>query len=151
MAHITPVTVVCGPPGAGKSTYVKDRMKWGDLVLDLDELYRALSGLPQHDHPDCLVPFALAARDAIINKLAEPSDVRHAWIIMGGAKRAERNEVRETLKAEIIILEVPTEECLRRIMQDPTRRDCRLWQPIVERWWKNYQPSQMDTVIKLRS
>ena len=33
---VCPVTVIAGPPGSGKSSYVAGRQRWGDLVLDLD-------------------------------------------------------------------------------------------------------------------
>ena len=41
----TPVTVVCGPPGSGKSTHVDGHKQPGDLVVDIDALYVALTGL----------------------------------------------------------------------------------------------------------
>lgn len=41
-----PVLVVCGPAGSGKSTYVRDHLQAGELVLDVDELAAELTGKP---------------------------------------------------------------------------------------------------------
>ena len=32
------VRLVCGPPGAGKSTLVREKRRDGDLVIDLDDI-----------------------------------------------------------------------------------------------------------------
>ena len=36
--------VITGPPGSGKTTWVKENMKDGDIVLDLDAIKAALLG-----------------------------------------------------------------------------------------------------------
>lgn len=40
------MTIITGPPGSGKSTYVATLMQPGDLLLDLDALFKAVSNLP---------------------------------------------------------------------------------------------------------
>ncbi len=134
-----PVTLVAGPPGSGKTTWVAAHRTWGDLTVDVDALMQALSGLPPYEKPDALVPFALEARDAIMARLLRPSDVRHAWLIAGAAKAADRQRYAEA-GAHVVVLAVSAEECLRRIEADPTRTAViALWRPLVERWWQDYQ------------
>ncbi|KKK68634.1 hypothetical protein LCGC14_2942110, partial [marine sediment metagenome] len=88
---MTKVTVVCGPPGAGKTSYVQERARWGDLIVDVDAIFAAIGGTAEHGHPPNLLTAALAARDALINSIdANPG---RAWIIMGGAKSRERKRL----------------------------------------------------------
>lgn len=139
------VTVVCGPPASGKTRYVQERARYADLIVDVDALYHAVSGLPWYDKPDALLPFVMEARDALVNRLRRQSDVLRAWVILGGAKRAERDQLRQR-GAHIVVLETPLHECLRRISQDERRAERMVhWQPIIERWWREYEPSNEDT------
>ena len=134
------VTVVAGPPGAGKTTWVRERAAWGDLVVDFDALYTALSGLAVYDKPVELMPFVASARDAVLERLSVPSQVKRAWVIQGAAKRADRDRYRQR-GAQVVTLAVSPSECLLRIAADPRRR-ARLeqWKPIVEAWWTEYEP-----------
>lgn len=144
-----PTTVICGPPGAGKTTWVGMRKNPGDLVVDMDALYHALSGLPWYEKPEILLPFVCEARDAVLRRLARKSDIRHAWVIASGARKADRDRYRAG-GAEVIVLETPIDQCLRRIMAD-SRRSAKaaLWENLVRRWWRDYEPpEESDVVVK---
>lgn len=133
-------TLVCGPAGSGKSSYVREHMEPGDLVLDLDRITQALSDQPYHSDAPHLVPFACEARDAIIERLKKPSAVHHAWIIHGGARHRDRAPLLAA-GAKLVVLAVPAEECMRRIESDPQRTEFqRPWREIVDRWWRVYEP-----------
>lgn len=62
------LTVVTGPPCAGKSTYVRERAAAGDVVIDYDQLARALGSDHTHDHPAAVRRVARAARHAAITE-----------------------------------------------------------------------------------
>lgn len=66
-----PVTlhVVIGPPAAGKTTWVAEHAKPGDIVIDYDQLALALTapGSDPHDHTDELRAVALTARRSVIS------------------------------------------------------------------------------------
>lgn len=135
----TRVVLVCGPPGSGKTTYVRERAQRGDLILDLDELMSALSGQPWYEAPREILPFALAARDAVLERLNHPHGIRRVWVISSVASKADRESLRQRLNAELVLLEVPPEECLRRIARDERRaHQLTQWEPIVYRWWREY-------------
>jgi len=134
------ITLVCGPPGSGKSEFVKSRMKWGDLKVDA--MYEALSGLPYYEKPDVLLPFVTIARDAIVNRLISKSNLRHGWLITSGPHRSQRDRYKTRFlgRINIVVLEVPVEECVRRIANDERRSDkADLWRPLVQQWWRDYE------------
>jgi Restriction endonuclease len=83
----TLITIISGLPGVGKTTYVLEHMQPGDLVVDMDALYAALS-FRSGETPKSLLPFVAAARDAVIQRLQRSSDVRHAWIITTNEQQA---------------------------------------------------------------
>ena len=61
--------VVTGPPAAGKTTYVAEHAKPGDIRIDLDHLANTLSGEDQdnHEHAAHILTVAKAARQAAID------------------------------------------------------------------------------------
>jgi predicted kinase len=131
------VVVVCGPPGSGKSTYVRNAAAWGDLVIDFDRIYSALSGLPEHEKPGNLFDYVDAVRQALYRKLDGSVDNGKAWVVMGGARKRDRERFPG---AQIILLKKSVGECLRNLMKDPARRE-RLeeYRPMIEKWWKQYE------------
>ena len=143
MAWTTQVTIVCGPPGSGKTRYVREHAVRGDLILDVDALYMALSGLDWYDKPDELLPFVAEARDAVIRRLERPSEVKRAWVITTGAKKHERDALARRLRAKVVVLDVPAEECLRRIANDERRaHQLEKWHRLVDEWWREYEETE---------
>ena len=139
-AKVNRCTLVCGPPGSGKTRYVGEHKKWGDLVLDLDTLTTALSGEAMYDKPAGLLSYAIAARDAVIEQLASDHDRPRAWVIGSLPKRAEREHLAKLLGADVVMLDVDPQECIKRIRQDPRRNDrWQAWEPIVRKWWDSYE------------
>ncbi len=133
-----PVTVVCGPPGAGKTTYVTEHAKPGDLIVDFDALYSALSGRPLYSKADALLPFVSEAHDAVVERLRTRSNVNHAWLIEM-APRREQRQAYERDGADVILLATPTAECLRRIAADELRANWEGWRALVRDWWATYE------------
>jgi hypothetical protein len=139
---VIPTTIVGGAPGSGKTTFVEERARIGDLVVDVDRLYQALSGgLPWYDKPDCLLPFVCEARDAAIARLSrEAEGVGHAWVITGEADRGKLAELRDTLGAEVAVLDTGPNECKKRISHDERRKNSAgKWYDLVDHWWSTWQ------------
>lgn len=81
--------LITGPPAAGKSTWVKQRARHGDITIDYDAIANALTppGDSPHDHPDHVKAVTKAARQAAIDKaigLAECADVYVIHSMPGG-------------------------------------------------------------------
>lgn len=143
------VVLVAGPPGAGKADFIARMFKAGDLIVDVDRLYVALSGLPQGEKPGALLPFVIEARDAVLRRLARPSAVSRSWVMAGAPTPAERERYERTLNAQVIVLETPANECLRRIASDPKRgSNGHVLTHVVGDWWATYRRRPKgDTVI----
>lgn len=143
------VVVVTGPPGAGKAALVGSWFRAGDLIVDVDRLFTAISGLEIYEKPGALLGFALEARDALLRRLAKPSAVSRAWIIAGAPSSGERDRFERSLSAQVLVLETPTAECLKRLAKDPRRAGkVALLEPIVRDWWTVYRRRPKgDTLI----
>lgn len=133
--------VVVGPPGAGKSTYVRQAMKYGEMVVDVDELFRALTMRPMWEKPPQLISAVLTVRDYLIDSF-EP-----AWVISSNATRDYREKMREAYGAEVIVLETPAAVCLERIAADGRPDAGNMWEELVTRWWEAYEPDERDEIV----
>lgn len=152
-SHVAKVTLVIGPPGAGKTTYVRNHMGANDIVLDVDALVSALSGRPWYDRPQAAWDIALDLRSLLILRLAKPSDVETAWVIASEPDDRKRMELAKQVHARtVLVLPVSAEECIERIRQDERRsNNLGYWYNAVTDWWTRYVQAPIDTVIAMDS
>ncbi|WP_052373779.1 AAA family ATPase [Nocardia otitidiscaviarum] len=73
------LTVITGPPAAGKTTYVRDHAAPGDIIIDLDAIAIALGSRHGHNHPRDIKTVAQAARTAAIRAAANTRAT--TWLI----------------------------------------------------------------------
>lgn len=77
------LTIVLGPPAAGKSTWVLARARPGDIVIDFDRLACALTapGGDPHEHPSVLWGITRKARRAAIDAAVAHRDRVDVYVI----------------------------------------------------------------------
>lgn len=136
-----PVIVVCGPPAAGKSTYVESQKAADDIVIDMDVFISRLNGEKWETRPE-IVSKAFRMRDDVLRSLAYRKSGR-AWFPITAADPDERAAWLRALGklAEIVIVAPPKEQVISQMKSDPRRS--RRWDEMtkeIERWYRLNPP-----------
>ena len=134
------VYLIYGPPMSGKNTYVEQRAWPGDLIIDMDNIYQAITGLPRYDKPDTLYQNAAAVQSLLIDHVkTRMGRWDNAWIIGGYPDRYKRDRVAEQTGAEIIRIEATRDECMARLKLDPLRHSIeKEWQSYIDKWFDKH-------------
>lgn len=132
-----PLTILCGPPASGKSSYLREHQGPNDLVIDLDAIMSALSGRPEHQTSKEWLTPALDQRNAMLRSLHTDTTHDHAWFVIAAPDPIEREQWARMLRAKVVVLDTPLSECARRIKSDPARRgqEGRMLRAAAD-WWK---------------
>lgn len=116
-----PVVLVCGPPGAGKTTYCLDHIGEHDQLIDFDKIVEEISGETRRTvDATRWVGAAISERNRRIDALAD-CYYGTAYVPMSLPKRYDRMWWRDRLNAKVIMLLETPELCLDRIAHDPSR------------------------------
>ncbi|MGG7163783.1 HNH endonuclease [Clostridium ihumii] len=136
------IYIVYGPPLSGKTSYVKENMNKGDIVVDMDRLYEAVTLLPRYDKPDNLKYNVLSIRNTILDNIkTRYGGFKSAWIIGGYADKYSREQLAKELGAELIFIDVDKEECLYRLKYCNDYRQQKYeeeWIKYIEKWFSEY-------------
>jgi hypothetical protein len=130
------ITVVTGPPCGGKSTYIKDNAKDGDIIIDMDELARALvkGKVASHDYSDEVRGIARAARKGAVKQalIAGQGNRLGVWIIHTDPPTQERANYK-IVGARIVECSPGLQVCLERLKNRPLINQLK-----VERYIRDY-------------
>ena len=74
--------IVTGPPGCGKTTWVKKRARPGDIVFDLDAIATVVTNVPKFPRPQDATSALLAMRDGLLAWLETATVLVHVYIIV---------------------------------------------------------------------
>lgn len=130
------IFLVYGPPLAGKSTYVRSVSSPGDLLVDIDSIWVAVSGQPIHTKPPKLNAVVFNMRD----KLMEIVKYRvgkwdNCYIVGGFPLVAERERMCRELGAREIFIDISKAECLARL-ESAGDRDKDEYKKFIEDWFR---------------
>ena len=132
--------IVYGPPLAGKSTWVREAMGEGDLVVDIDNIWQAVSGLPRYEKPARLRAVVFRIRDELLDAVAHRfGKWTKAYIIGGYPNTAERERLAQQMTATPLYIEATQDECLRRLENDDARNKDE-WREYIDEWFSRYTP-----------
>lgn len=133
------VYLVYGSPLSGKSTYVKNNMKYGDLVLDLDNIWECVSGLNRYIKPSKLKPIVFSIRDTILNDIKyRLGSWNCAYIIGVYPLRTDRDRLCQELNAKAIYIESDKDVCISRLYEHADGRNVDDWKAYIDRWFDVY-------------
>ena len=146
-----PLTIVCRPPAAGKTTWVTAHAAPGDVVLDLDaiamDLYRR--PLPQLDRDAWFT--CLKHRNEVLGQYmrARPDKVgTKAWLIVAEPEAQKRQWWMDTTRPQaIVVIETPAALCRERAKAPAVHRAPDVGKRIDE-WWAAYKPRAGDVVVR---
>lgn len=111
------ITVITGPPCAGKTTYVRERAKPGDVVIDFDDIARALGSPEDHDHDPRVREITAAAWSAAIRRLVSEPGTITAWVI-DSKPTTDRQDDYRRVRARTVALTAAAPELHRRADAD---------------------------------
>lgn len=123
------VVLVCGPPGAGKTTLARSL---GLTVYDIDD--------PQWGNDETKFKRA-------IEHLNRDLDAQ-AVVIRSGATRTARAKASALVGAtEVRVVTTDEAECVRRVIErNRPRPPVKVQIAAVKTWWSKYEPDTLETV-----
>lgn len=133
------VYLVYGAPCSGKSTLVRQMMHRGDLIVDMDLLFYAVSGCSLYDKPDQLRSDVFAVRTLLLDRIQHRAGRwGDAYIVGGYPFKLEREELARKLGAELIFCDLPKEQCKANARAGRGNL-AKAWEGYIERWFDDYQ------------
>jgi predicted ABC-type ATPase len=126
--------VITGPPGAGKSSWIRAHAKPIDIVLDLDLMALAMAGpgADHHAHTPALLRVVHRARQAAIHEAERHLDTTDVYLIHTMPQAKARAHYRR-LGAKVITVD-PGEHIVRQRVRDMRQPEM---EAVVTRWYRD--------------
>ncbi len=141
---IIPLTIMCGPPGSGKSSSVK--YSKSKLVIDFADIKSSVSGMGLYEAGDDYLSETIEQRNILLRKLST-YEYKSAVFITNAPLYSTRKYWADLLNPQnVIVKAVSKDVCLDRISKQASRhvRDAKFWDGLVSEWWVkfNYGPNE---------
>lgn len=125
--------MIVGPPCSGKSTWVLERAKPSDIVIDFDRLAVALTGQggDPHDHPAAVLGVARAARQAAIDAAVKQAHATDVYLIHSSPGQQRMAQYR-SMGAKVVTIDPG---------RDVVRERCKTQRPrrmfaVIDEWYR---------------
>jgi len=132
------LNVVYGPPCSGKSTYVREKIKEGQIVYDYDEIARAIT---YGTHPAIergnIHQYIIDYRLSFLKRLKIDEELKEAWLITSYPTEEFKSFV-EGLDVKYKKMDVSLEECLERLEKDESRAEKEQWSERIKDWFDKH-------------
>ena len=133
------VYIVYGAPCSGKSTLVRQLMHRGDIVVDMDLLFRAISGCSLYDKPDQLKSDVFAMRSLLLDRIRRRAGKwGDAYVVGGYPFKLEREELAAKLGAELIFCDETIDRCKANAAAD-LGIHAKEWGGYIDRWFDDFE------------
>ena len=131
------VYIVWGSPLSGKTTMVRELMQYGDIVLDIDGLWQAITLQPDHVKPQNVRFNVFKMRDDFLDQIkTRYGNWYDAYVISSLPDKYERERMAETLGAELIYCDSTQEECIERFKKSDRPG---IWLDFIMDWWEKFE------------
>ena len=132
------VYLVYGPPRAGKTTWVRENMTEGDLVVDMDNVWECVSGCERYVKPKRLNAVVFKVRDVLIDAVKYRLGRWHnAYVIGGYPLSSERERLCRELGAREVFIDATMEECIQRA-EGMDKESAEDWKKFIAEWFERY-------------
>jgi hypothetical protein len=137
------VHLVYGAPCAGKSSWVRDNIQRGDLVVDIDSIWESVSGLDRYDKPDGLKGVVFRLHDELCDMVrTRAGKWRTAFVIAGVPRRVDRQRLAVRVGADdCLYVEATQADCMERL-NNAGDRSLERWGGYIDDWFSRYQPDE---------
>lgn len=135
------VYYVYGAPCSGKTTFVNNIKGNSDLIIDIDNVWQAITGGARFEKPNALKQVAFAVRDTLLDCVKRRTgNWERAYIIEGNASQARRRDVVAFYGAELIHIDTDKQTCLKRLANDQNRtaEQKKKWAEYITRYFDDY-------------
>ncbi|MGV0327317.1 hypothetical protein ACUY2E_10325 [Corynebacterium confusum] len=131
------IHIITGPPAAGKSTYIRQHRKPGDVTIDYDDLANTLAGLKpeNHTHAQHIKNITKAARQAAIDASINHADQHDVWIIHSTPSAKTLNGYRDQ-GAHIHVIDPGKNTVMKRCKQERPKHMLK----IAAKWYDKQKP-----------
>lgn len=139
------VYLITGAPCSGKTTFARERMEEGDVIVDIDDIWQQISGQPRYTKPNNIKPLVFATRDAQEEQVRVRSGTwRNAFIIKSLPLAMDRKREAEKFGAEVITIDTPKEKCLERLRNNPQGRNVAEYEKFINNYFSMFIPDAIQ-------
>lgn len=134
------IHIICGAPCSGKSSYVKQHAKPGELVIDTDVIAEAIGSGVKHQARGFCLEAALEMRRAAI-EYAKSVDAE-SWIIHTKPSKSQMSEYKR-IGADIVVLDPGIDVCKQRAEDRPSGTIEQ-----IDKWYQNDSETTSEQFAK---
>lgn len=134
------VYIVHGAPCSGKSSFVNSIKGNSDLIIDIDNLWEAVTG-KRYYKPNALKANVFAMRDALLETVrTRAGNWERCYIVEGLPHKAERERRAALYGAELIYIDTDQQTCLQRLQTDDSRKEyASEWRKYIADYFNRFQ------------
>lgn len=127
------VYIVYGSPCSGKTTYIKEHIKSGDIVCDVDRLYSAISFNEEHQTELYAQEVASGLYKELIGIIRDrKGNWKNAYVVsLANTDERLKTEMERTNADEAIFIDTPYEVCMERAKERPF-----YFQWLIQEWFE---------------
>ena len=144
------IKIVAGAPGAGKNTFVNRSFQNGDILIDLDKIYEAISNTNSHCEKDSeILKVALKVRGFLYEYIRRYVKNRNVWVIACLPNGRKREMLSRSLRdAKVYLIKSTAEQCIKNIKNDSRRTySDKHAKKIVDQWFSEFSASRKDCIV----
>ena len=135
------VFLVYGAPCSGKSAWVRNNMEPGDLVVNMDEIWRCVSGMGLYKKPNRLKAVVFRTRDQLYDVVRyRVGKWNNAYIVGGFPLQSERERMLKEMGAREVFIDATMEECIQRA-RATEGMDADEYEGYIRKWFETYRAS----------